>query len=210
MYVLPHVERLLEKVSSVSVLRSISLFQQINRKRSDEHALAALHRLRFRCHSNLVLFILSARVRSRPSSVHLRVLPEIHEMRTSLRTPSRKSHFHLPHSRTSIGVENMPNLSSSCQRNLPQGRSLRVRSRRKHQSNLLSKPLPIGETVSRSQDALLRCRTLSLLRADQERLARVPFSRLLLQGEALPGEVQSVVHHGLARVSTPWLRTVSH
>jgi hypothetical protein len=64
--------------------------------------------------------------------------------------------------------------------------------------NLLSKSLPPSQTISRSQNPLLRRRAVFILRAYPKRRSRLPFGWLLFQRETLFEEKQRLVHHGYA------------
>ena len=107
-------------------------------------------------------------------------------------------------------LENMFGLSSSCQWDLSQRWSVRLRSGRQYQSNLLSESLFTRQAISRSQDALLRCRAIFILCFNSQRFSRLSLARLLFQRETLSTEIQSLVYHCPAEQSTSRLRTLSH
>ena len=71
------------------------------------------------------------------------------------------------------------------QRDLPVGRDLRLRMRRRQVPHVLPEPLPARQAVPRPQDAVLRRRPLPLLRHVRVRRARLPPRRLLLEGEGV-------------------------
>lgn len=92
------------KQKTVAVFGKVPPFERINRGRRDQRSLAAVHRPRFRAAQNLVLIVVPSGIRARAASVYLRILLEVHEMRASLRSTSRKHTRSLNHSTSGATV----------------------------------------------------------------------------------------------------------
>lgn len=65
---------------------------------------------------------------------------------------------------------------------LQEGKDISLGSGWQALQTVLSKPLPSGQVLPGPQNALLRCRTLPLLRHDYRGLRGMPHRRLLQQG----------------------------
>lgn len=95
--------------------------------------------------------------------------------------------------------EEMPPPAPAGRRDLPPRARFHVRDRRQEREELLPEPVLLGENVPRPQDALLRRRSVPLLRPVRVRRARGAHRGVFLKGEAFGGQFSSPFFFFLAR-----------